>query len=272
MTKHIHVHLHDSKDGGTSTERKSGGVTTWGGADPKKIVPKSPIDQFYKSKDGGPGSGPPKGGGQQHPEMRPSNQQIAQHVKAGGTPENVHHYEYNKKGERVPIYKDAGTSEGAKKAAETRKAHGGGASPQRPIFNAAHHYEQSEKHSNTAKSLAKGGTKEHNRAAELHNHASRLHKQATETGQPEHVAAAKTAANRANAASRKLGHVSHSFTGRDGGPGSGPQKGSQVIKPVSSTTEEQAHQQRIKTAHALGVEPEHMYPKHKRRFSDPRLS
>ena len=156
MTKHVHVHIHDSKDGGTSTQRKSGGVTTWGGADPKKVVPKSPIDQLYKKS------------------------------------------------------KDAGTSEGAKKAAETRKSHGGGASP-KSIFNAEHYHEQSEKHTNTAKSLAKGGTKEHNAAAELHHKAARLHKQATETGQPEHVAAAKAASNRANFASRKLGHVSHSF-------------------------------------------------------------
>jgi hypothetical protein len=104
--------------------------------------------------------------------------------------------------------KDAGTSEGAKKAAQTRKSHSGGAT-QRPIFNAAHHYEQSEKHANMAKSVSKGGTKEHAVAAELHNKASRLHRQATETGNPEHVAAARTAANRANAASRKLGHVFH---------------------------------------------------------------
>jgi hypothetical protein len=40
---------------------------------------------------------------------------------------------------------------------------------------------------------------------------------------------------------------------------------------ASGTTEEQRHQQRIKTAHSLGVEPEHMYPEHRRRFSDPRL-
>lgn len=57
----------------------------------------------------------------------------------------------------------------------------------------------------------------------------------------------------------------------DGGPGSGPQKSS-VIKPASSTTEEQQHQERIKTAHALGVEPEHMYPKHQRKVNDPRLT
>jgi hypothetical protein len=67
-------------------------------------------------------------------------------------------------------------------------------------------------------------------------------------------------------------HVHLHRTG-DGGPGSGPKKtGARVIKPVSSTSEEQQHQERIKTAHGMGVEPEHMYPKHQRRAGDPRLT
>jgi hypothetical protein len=46
----------------------------------------------------------------------------------------------------------------------------------------------------------------------------------------------------------------------------------QVSKPLSTTTEQQEHLQRIKTAHSLGVEPEHMYSNHRRRAGDPRLS
>ena len=73
MTKHIHVHLHDAATvPSTSTQKTAGGVTVWGPGDPKKIVPKSPIDELREKS------------------------------------------------------KDAGTSEGAKKAAQTRKAHGGG--------------------------------------------------------------------------------------------------------------------------------------------------
>lgn len=104
---------------------------------------------------------------------------------------------------------DAGTSEGARKAAQTRKS--GGGAKQAPIFNAMHYNSQAENHYNMAKSHGKQGGRAHNNAAGLHSEAARLNKQATGTGRPEHVAAAKAATSKANAASKRLGHVFHHY-------------------------------------------------------------
>ena len=98
-----------------------------------------PFDNLVHSEDGGPGSGPRKGGGREagsrgYVAGRVGQHKIIEGVGTRGGQWAAHgrgETKWFKKREHAEAHarassKDSGTSEGAKKAAATRKAHGGG--------------------------------------------------------------------------------------------------------------------------------------------------
>jgi hypothetical protein len=183
--KHIHVHLHRTADAGTSEGAKKAAQTRGHGGG---FQPRTPGGFGGASAARSHPEGFVQGVGPVHNKPKPD-------------PEPFRGYDKS--------VKDAGTSEGAKKAAQTRKAHGGGATPfdaSKHQNMAAAHYEHAKTHGNIGGSRTNSA---HYGASRLHSEASRLHTQAARTTRPEHVEAAMAATRKANAASKRLGHPTY---------------------------------------------------------------